>query len=65
MRHTLFASEASLDPSHRADILKVRLLHPSRNFLEEALKPLLAELNKTKMVYPRTNLRLVYEFVSG
>ena len=63
-RHTLFASEASLVPDHRAGNPKVRLLHQSRNCLDEALKPLLAELNKTTTVYPATNLRLVYEFAS-
>jgi len=65
VRHTLFASEASLVPDHRAGILRVRLMHQSRNCLDEALQPLLAELNKTRTVYPGTNLRLVYEFVSG
>ena len=65
VRHTLFASEASLVPDHRAGILKVRLLHQSRNCLDEALKPPLAELKKTRTVYPGTKLRLVYEFVSG
>ena len=65
VRPTLFASEASLVRDHRSGFVKVRLLHQSRNWLDEALKPLLAELNRSKTVYPGTNLRLVYEFVSG
>ena len=65
VRHTLLASKASQVLNHRAGILKVRLLHQSRNCLDEALNPLLAELNKIRAVYPGTNLRLVYEFVSG
>ncbi len=65
VRHTLFASEASLVRDHRSKVVKVHLLHQSRNWLDEAPKPLLAELNMSKTVYPGTNLRLVYEFVSG
>ena len=65
VRHTLFASEASLVPGHWAGILKVRLQHQWRNSLDGALKPLLAELKKTRTVYTGTNLLLVYEFVSG
>ncbi|MDE0105367.1 MAG: hypothetical protein OXN89_23570, partial [Bryobacterales bacterium] len=65
IRHMLFASEASLVPDHQAGILWVRLLHRSRNCLDEALQRLLAELNTTRTVYPGTNLRLGDEFVSG
>ena len=65
VRHRLFASEASLVPDHRADILRVRLLHGSRNCLDEALKPLMAELNATRAAYSGTKLRLVDEFVGG
>ena len=43
----------------------MRLLHESHDYLAEALKRLLAELNKTQAVYPGTNLRLVCESVSG
>ena len=57
VRHPLSASQASLVSDHRAGILKVRLLHQLRNCLDEALNPLLAELNKTRTVYPGTNLR--------
>ena len=61
VRHTLFASEASLAPDHRADILRMRLLHGSRNCLDEALKPLMAELNATRTVYSGTDLPLANE----
>ena len=65
VRHALFASKASLVPHHWAGILKVRLQHQCRNSLDEVLKPLLAELKKTRTVYTGTNLPLVHEFVSG
>lgn len=63
--HTLFSSEASLVPNHRGSIVKMRLLYQSCNCLDWALKPVLRELDKIRTVYPGTNLRLVYEFVSG
>ena len=37
----------------------MRLLHESHDCLAGALKRLLAQLNKTKTVYPGTNVRLV------
>ncbi len=63
VRRTLFASEASLVPDHRAGIARVRPLHRSRNCLDDALKPLMAESNSTRAVYSGTKLRLVDEFV--
>ena len=65
VRHPLFTSEASPVAKLRAGILKVRLRHQSRNYLDEALQPLPAELNETRTEYPGTNLGLVYEFVGG
>lgn len=63
--HNLFASEASLVADHQAEILKVRLLHHSHICIEEALKLLRVGLNKIRMVCPGTDLRLLYECVSG
>ena len=64
VRHTQAAGAASLVPDHRGDILKVVLLRQSRNCLDGAPKPLLAELNQTMTIFPGTNLCLMYEFVS-
>ena len=65
VRHTLFTREASLVAERRAGILKVRLRRQSRSCLDDALKPVMAELNETRTVYPGTNLRLAYEVVGG
>ncbi len=43
----------------------VRLLHQSWQGLDEAVQPLLTALNQPRTLYSGTNLRLVYEFVSG
>ena len=63
--NTLYASEADPVPDNQAVILNVLLPHQSRTCLDEALGPLLAEVNNTKTAYPGTNLRLVSELVSG
>jgi hypothetical protein len=61
----LFQSDASLLPDPAAGTLTVRLLHPASRAQDAALAPLLAELNRTRTVFPGTQLRLVYEFPSS
>ena len=65
VRQSLLSAEASLEPDHRAGILRLRLLHQSRQALDAAVHPLLTALNQTRTLHPGTNLRLVYEFVSA
>ena len=57
----LFRSDASLRPDPAAGTLTVRLLHLSTRAQDQALAPLLEELNRTRTVFPGTQLRLVYE----
>ena len=61
----LFQSDASLLPDPAAGTLTVRLLHQASRAQDAALAPLLAELNRTRTVFPGTQLRLVYEFPSS
>ena len=61
----LFRSDASLLPDPAAGTLTVRLLHQASRAHDAALAPLLAELNRTRTVFPGTQLRLVYEFPSS
>ena len=61
----LFRSEASLLPDPAAGTLTVRLLHQASRAQDAALAPLLAELNRTRTVFPGTQLRLVYELPSS
>ena len=57
----LFQSDASLLPDPAAGTLTVRLLHQASRAQDAALAPLLAALNRTRTVFPGTQLRLVYE----
>ena len=50
-------------PDPAAGRLTVRLLHQASQGQDEALAPLLAELNQTRTLYPGTDLRLVYEIL--
>ncbi len=62
---SLLSAEASPEPDHRAGILRVRLLHQSRQALDAAVQPRLTALNEPRALYRGTNLRLVYESVSA
>ena len=57
----LFRSDASLRPDPAAGTLRVRLLHLATRAQDNALAPLIEELNRTRTVFPGTQLRLVYE----
>ena len=61
----LFQSEASLLPDPAAGTLTVRLPHQASRAQDVALAPLLEELNRTRTVFPGTQLRLVYELPSS
>ena len=65
IRERLFSCEASLLPEPRRGILRVRLPRQAQSHLDEALEPVLQALNEAGTVYPRTDLRLVYEFNGG
>ena len=58
---SLFRGDASLHPDQQAGTLTVRLLHQPTRAQDLALAPLLDELNRTRTVFPRTSLRLVYK----
>ena len=59
----LFRSDASLRPDPAAGTLTVRLLHLATRAQDQALAPLIEELNRTRTVFPGTQLRLVYEML--
>jgi len=61
----LFQSDASLLPDPQAGTLTVRLPHQASRAQDAALVPLLDELNRTRTVFPGTQLRLVYELPSS
>ena len=61
----LFQSEACLLPDPARGTLTVRLPHQASQAQDAALAPLLEELNRTRTVFPGTQLRLVYELPSS
>ena len=61
----VFRSQASLLPDPAAGTLTGRLLHQASRAPDAALAPLLEELNRTRTVFPGTQLRLVYELPSS
>ena len=62
---SLFQGAASLHPDPAAGTLEVRLLHRPTRAQDLALAPLLDELNRTGTLFPGTDLRLVYKFLSA
>jgi hypothetical protein len=59
-----FSTEADLLPDDAAGTLTVRLHHLNSHASDEAARHLAERFNETETVYPGTNLRLVYKFVS-
>jgi len=61
---SLYATEADLLPDYARGSLTVRLHQPANKCSAEAIKKLCRELNETRVKFPGTELRLVYELVS-
>ena len=57
----LLTSDANIIPDHNAGTLTVQILGLANASLDNALAPLINELNRTRTIYPGTSLRLVYE----
>ena len=57
----LLSSDANIIPDHNAGTLTVQILGLANASLDNALAPLIDELNRTRTIYPGTSLRLVYE----
>ena len=60
----IYRTEADLVPDLHSKTLTVRLHHLANHSADEAIRHLCAELNATAMLFPQTDLRLVYELVS-
>ena len=57
----LLSSDANIIPDHNAGTLTVQILGLANASLDNALAPLIDELNRTRTIYPGTSLRLVYQ----
>ena len=61
----VYSSEIDLLPNAKDKTLTVRI-HPLANqSSDDAVRHLCAELNRTELLFPGTELRLVYELVSS
>jgi len=60
----LYNTEADLVPDQQNATLTVRLHHMANHSADDAIRHLCDELNATETLFPGTNLRLIYEFVS-
>jgi len=57
---TLYQTEADILPDHEAGTLTVRLHHSANASTDGVIQKLCDELNETETLFPRTNLRLIY-----
>ena len=60
----IFVSTADLIPDEQAGTLTVKLHHLTNHASDEAVRHLAQYLNASETIYPGTNLRLIYQFVS-
>lgn len=60
----IYMTEADLIPNPDEKTLTVRLHHLANQSSDDAVRYLCSELNSTETIFPDTDLRLIYEFVS-
>ena len=58
---SIYATEADLLPDYQNKTLTVRLHHLAQNRSDQSVALLCAELNQTETVFPRTDLRMIFE----
>jgi methylphosphotriester-DNA--protein-cysteine methyltransferase len=61
----IFQTEADLTPDQAANTLTIRLHHLTQAAHDQAIEPLLAELNAAQTVFPGANLTLVFKLGSA
>jgi hypothetical protein len=60
----IYSSEADLIPDYEQGTLTVQLHHLANRSYDKAIQKLCDELNSTKTLFPRTNLRMVFKLGS-
>jgi len=61
---SIYTMEANLLPDESNKVLRVQLHNPANKMTARAIVNLCRELNETKVFFPGTDLRLVYDLVS-
>ncbi len=62
---SLYKSEADLIPNEMERTLTVRLHHMANHASDSAIKKMCSELNATETIFPRTDLRIIFELGSS
>ena len=62
---SLYKSEADLIPNEMERTLTVRLHHMANHASDSAIKKMCSELNATETIFPRTDLRTIFELGSS
>jgi hypothetical protein len=58
---SIYTTEADLLPDYQNKTLTVRLHHLAQHRSDQSVALLCAELNQTETVFPRTDLRMIFE----
>ena len=58
---SIYATEADLLPDYQNKTLTVRLHHLAQHRSDQSVALLCTELNQTETVFPRTQLRMIFE----
>ena len=58
---SIYTTEADLLPDYQNKTLTVRLHHLAQHRADQAVALLCAELNQTETVFPKTDLRMIFE----
>jgi len=61
----IYTTEADLIPDQDKKTLTIRLHHLANRSSDDAIRHLCSELNSTETIFPDTDLRMLYEFVSA
>ena len=60
----LFKTEIDIMPDKKQQILRINVQHGSRPAADREMSKLFEQLNATEIIYPGTDLKLVYGFVN-
>ena len=61
---SIFQGSADMSPDYKDNTLHIRLHHMNNRKYDNAVKILMEHLNQSEFIFPATELRIVYEFVS-
>ncbi|PNX48021.1 MAG: hypothetical protein BV456_10250 [Thermoplasmata archaeon M8B2D] len=60
----IFNTDADIIPNYKNKTLTIQLHNLTNKYSDSAIEKLIDEINKTKTIFPGTNLRIFYKMVS-